>query len=136
MKGPFFARSRHRELRNRGEAEGAGLTWRNVAVPIRRRPVPPVEEVLDLELDSPVLIHLCIKRGIDPDEAGQAHAVVRRREGVGEIDHADGGRPGRVELIRVAQRHLVAGNKLHAIARDNRRGRVAGDARIGVGVAE
>lgn len=64
MKGPLLTHPRHLELRDRRNAEGAGLAWRNVVVPIGRRPVTLVEDVLDIELDPPVLVQFCIKCGI------------------------------------------------------------------------
>src|SRR6187455_2158030 len=105
----------------RSEAERTRLARRVVVVAVGGRPVTPVEDVLDVELDLPGLVQLRIKPRIDADEAGQSYGVVRGSKGIREIDHAERRRPGRIDLVFVPQRELIVGNQLHTVAGDDYR---------------
>src|SRR6266403_3392526 len=126
----------HLELGDRSEAEGTRLARRDVVVAIGGRPITLIEDVLDVELHSPVFVDLCVHAGVDADKARQADGVVRRGKRVGKIDHAKSCRPGRVDLVLVPPRELVIGHELDAIAGDDRCGGVAGDTCVRIGIAE
>src|SRR6266403_1468598 len=126
----------HLELGDRSEAEGTRLARRDVVVAIGGRPITLIEDVLDVELHSPVFVDLCVHACVNADPARQSDCVVRRGKRVGKIDHAKSCPPGRVDLVLVPPRELVIGHELDAIAGDDRCGGVAGDTCVRIGLAE